>query len=330
MKNPAANSATLLEIRDLSLTIGAAQPLRDIRLKIEKGRSLGIVGESGSGKSLTSLSIMGLQPDRARLAGEIQWKGRNLLQLDSESRTRLRGKEIAMIFQDPMSSLNPSYTVGFQIDEVLRLRLGIHDASERRSRGLALLREVGIPAPEERWQAYPHQLSGGMSQRVCIAMALAGEPELLIADEPTTALDVTVQQQILLLLRRLMKERGMSLIFVTHDLAVAMKVCDDIAVFYAGETVETDTAARILENPRHPYTAALMRSRPGFGQNVRTRLASIGGAVPQSTEQIVGCSFAARCEKVSEACRNQKPPVRGDSSTFVRCVLPDLNMMNKE
>jgi oligopeptide/dipeptide ABC transporter ATP-binding protein len=313
----------LLEIRDLSLSIGDAHPLREVRLKLEKGRSLGIVGESGSGKSLTSLSIMGLQPDRALLKGKIFWKGQDLLQLDLAQRSALRGKEIAMIFQDPMSSLNPSYTVGFQIDEVLRLRLGIRDASDRLRRGLALLREVGIPAPEERWRAYPHQLSGGMSQRVCIAMALAGEPELLIADEPTTALDVTVQQQILLLLRRLMKERGMSLIFVTHDLAVAAKVCDDISVFYAGETVETGTAQRILENPRHPYTAALLRSRPGFGQNVRTRLASIGGAVPQSTEKIVGCSFAARCEKVSESCLRQKPPVYEDSFSFVRCVLYD-------
>lgn len=330
MSTPPIAPATLLEIRDLSLTIGAAQPLRDIRLKLEKGRSLGIVGESGSGKSLTALSITGLQPDRARLVGEICWKGKNLLKLGSEKRSALRGKEVAMIFQDPMSSLNPSYTVGFQIDEVLRLRLGIRDKGDRLKRGLALLREVGIPAPEERWHAYPHQLSGGMSQRVCIAMALAGEPELLIADEPTTALDVTVQQQILLLLRRLMKERGMSLIFVTHDLAVAMKVCDDIAVFYAGETVETDTAAKILENPRHPYTAALTRSRPGFGQIARTRLASIGGAVPQSIEQIVGCSFAARCERVSELCRRQKPPVRGDSSVFVRCILQDSNVMKKE
>jgi dipeptide transport system ATP-binding protein len=314
---------SLLEIRDLSLSIGEAHPLREVRLKLEKGRSLGIVGESGSGKSLTSLSIMGLQPDRARLNGKIFWKGQDLLQLDLAQRSALRGKEIAMIFQDPMSSLNPSYTVGFQIEEVLRLRLGIQNAGDRLQRGLALLREVGIPAPEERWRAYPHQLSGGMSQRVCIAMALAGEPELLIADEPTTALDVTVQQQILLLLRRLMKERGMSLIFVTHDLAVAAKVCDDISVFYAGETVETGTAQRILENPRHPYTAALLRSRPGFGQNVRTRLASIGGAVPQSTERIAGCSFAPRCEKVSESCLQQKPPVYEDSLSFVRCVIYD-------
>jgi dipeptide transport system ATP-binding protein len=322
--------ATLLEIRDLSLSIGDAHPLRDVRLKIDKSRSLGIVGESGSGKSLTSLSIMGLQPNRAVLNGKILWKGQDLLQLNSARRAALRGNEIAMIFQDPMSSLNPSYTVGFQIDEVLRLRLGIRDASDRLQRGLSLLREVGIPAPEERWHAYPHQLSGGMSQRVCIAMALAGEPELLIADEPTTALDVTVQQQILLLLRRLMKERGMSLIFVTHDLAVAMKVCDDISVFYAGETVETDTATRILENPRHPYTAALMRSRPGFGQNARTRLASIGGAVPQSTEKILGCSFAARCEKVSESCLRQKPPVYEDSLSLVRCVLYEQSKLGVE
>ncbi len=326
---------TLLEIRSLSLRIGAAEPIRDVRLKVEKGRSVGIVGESGSGKSLTALSIMGLQPERAELSGEILWQGKNVLQMEAAQHESLRGRKIAMIFQDPMSSLNPSYTVGFQIEEVLRLRLGMQDTRMRHARGLSLLREVGIPAAEERWNSYPHQLSGGMSQRVCIAMALAGEPELLIADEPTTALDVTVQQQILVLLRRLMKERGMSLIFVTHDLAVAMKVCDDIAVFYAGETVETDSAKSVLEHPRHPYTAALIRSRPGFGQNVRTRLASIGGSVPQSTEKIVGCSFASRCEKVFAACRRQKPVAiatsnDGSLAAFVRCGLFDPNVSSKE
>lgn len=323
---------TLLEVRDLSLRIGSAQPLRDVQFQLEKGRSIGIVGESGSGKSLTSLAIMGLLPEKAQVSGQIIWKNQNLLKLDSAKHASFRGREIAMIFQDPMSSLNPSYTVGFQIDEVLRLRLGLTSSVARRERGLSLLREVGIPAPEERWQAYPHQLSGGMSQRICIAMALAGEPELLIADEPTTALDVTVQSQILTLLRRLMNDRGMSMIFVTHDLAVAMKVCDEIAVFYAGETVESDSANRILENPRHPYTSALIKSRPGFGQGVRSRLASIGGSVPLSSEKILGCSFAPRCEKVFDACRTVKPQLMRSATdqfdranAMVRCGLYDKN-----
>lgn len=326
----------MLEIRGLSLEIHGARPLREIDLVLQKGKSLGVVGESGSGKSLTALSIMGLLPNGFIARGHASWKGRDLLTLTESQYRAIRGREIAMIFQDPMSSLNPSFTVGFQIDEVLKIKMGIGDSKTRRARGLSLLKEVGIPAPEERWSSYPHQLSGGMSQRVSIAMALASEPELLIADEPTTALDVTVQAQILELLRSLIQERNMSMIFVTHDLAVAAKVCDEIAVFYAGVAVEQGPSEMVFETPRHPYTQALLRARPtktqvaapslgalrGTSDGRRPRLAAIPGSVPRSTEQIVGCVFASRCEKVMEACRTMKPAVKAvakDQKT--RCLL---------
>lgn len=326
----------MLEIRGLSLEIHGARPLREIDLVLQKGKSLGVVGESGSGKSLTALSIMGLLPNGSIARGHASWKGRDLLTLTESQYRAIRGREIAMIFQDPMSSLNPSFTVGFQIDEVLKIKMGIGDSKTRRARGLSLLKEVGIPAPEERWSSYPHQLSGGMSQRVSIAMALASEPELLIADEPTTALDVTVQAQILELLRSLIQERNMSMIFVTHDLAVAAKVCDEIAVFYAGVAVEQGPSKMVFETPRHPYTQALLRARPtktqvaapsldplrGASDGRRPRLAAIPGSVPRSTEQIVGCVFASRCEKVMEACRTMRPAVKAvakDQKT--RCLL---------
>ncbi len=316
----------MLDIRGLTLDIHGARPLREIDLVLKKGKSLGVVGESGSGKSLTALSIMGLLPNGAVAQGQALWKGRDLLALTEDQYRTIRGREIAMIFQDPMSSLNPSFTVGFQIDEVLKIKMGIRNAAERRARGLSLLKEVGIPAPEERWNSYPHQMSGGMSQRVSIAMALASEPELLIADEPTTALDVTVQAQILELLRRLIHERHMSMIFVTHDLAVAAKVCDEIAVFYAGVAVEQGPSEMVFETPRHPYTQALLRARPtkiqASSEGRRPRLAAIPGSVPRSTEQIAGCVFASRCEKVMESCFTKRPPVaEGANSRKSRCLL---------
>lgn len=314
-----------LEVQNLKIQFGAGTPVRDADFSIEPGQAVGVVGESGSGKSLTALAIMGLLPAQAKVSGRILWNGHDLLQAVPRVRQEIRGREIAMIFQDPMSSLNPSFTVGFQIDEVLRLRLGMKDKQARRDRGLALLAEVGIPAPVERWSAYPHQLSGGMSQRVGIAMALAGEPKLLIADEPTTALDVTVQMQILELLARLKRTHAMSLLFVTHDLAVARRVSDDIVVFYAGRTVERAPSEQLLLNPHHPYTQALLRARPQPGEAARSRLTSIEGLVPRATESIPGCVFASRCEKVFDRCRREIPPrYRGERPTdFVSCFLLD-------
>lgn len=321
------NSNAKLEIKQLEIRFGAGTPVRDASFTIESGQSVGVVGESGSGKSLTSLAIMGLLPKHATVSGEILWNGKDLLKASAGERKEIRGREIAMIFQDPMSSLNPSFTVGFQIDEVLRLRLGMKGQDSRRERGLQLLGEVGIPAPAERWNAYPHQLSGGMSQRVSIAMALAGEPHLLIADEPTTALDVTVQMQILELLAGLKRKRGMSLFFVTHDLAVASKVCDDVVVFYAGRTIERASAEKLLVSPQHPYTQALLRARPQPGDSARARLASIEGSVPRATEVIRGCVFASRCEKVFDRCRSEIPPRyrsndgQNQSQAFASCFL---------
>ncbi|CAN5530821.1 ATP-binding cassette domain-containing protein [soil metagenome] len=318
-----------LEIRNLAIEFGAGTPVRDADLVIEPGQAVGVVGESGSGKSLTSLAIMGLLPDHAKVSGEILWNGQDLLKASPSVRREIRGREIAMIFQDPMSSLNPSFTVGFQIDEVLKFRLGMRDAQVRRERGLQLLGEVGIPAPSERWGSYPHQLSGGMSQRVSIAMALAGEPKLLIADEPTTALDVTVQMQILELLSGLKEKHGMSLLFITHDLAVASRVCDDIVVFYAGRTVERASADQLLSNPRHPYTQALLRARPQPGDAARSRLKVIEGTVPRATEIIPGCVFASRCEKVFDRCRKEVPPryatgsSAGGALDYASCFLLD-------
>lgn len=319
------NEAAKLEIRNLAIRFGSGLPVREVNLTIQPGEAVGVVGESGSGKSLTSLAIMGLLPANAIVSGEILWRGQDLLKASNSVRREIRGREIAMIFQDPMSSLNPSFTVGFQIDEVLKFRLGMRNASARRERGLQLLSEVGISAPQDRWLSHPHQLSGGMSQRVCIAMALAAEPKLLIADEPTTALDVTVQMQILELLARLKKTRGMSLLFVTHDLAVASHVCDDISVFYAGRTVERANSARLLSEPQHPYTRALLGARPRPGDPARTRLKSIEGTVPRATEVISGCVFSSRCEKVFDRCLREVPPRYEADGTqnFASCFLLD-------
>ena len=315
-----------LEVRNLSIRFAAGTPVRNASIAIESGQSVGVVGESGSGKSLTALAIMGLLPASADVHGEILWEGRNLLKMSPSDRRTVRGKEIAMVFQDPMSSLNPSFTVGFQIDEVLRLRLGLSGRDARRERGLQLLNEVGIPAPAERWNAYPHQLSGGMSQRVNIAMALAGQPKLLIADEPTTALDVTVQMQILELLEKLKVSHQMSLLFVTHDLAVASRVCDDVVVFYAGRTIERQTAEKLLTRPEHPYSQALLRARPRPGESARAKLQSIEGTVPRADDIIPGCVFASRCEKVFDRCRKEIPlrfRIGARPSDFASCFLLD-------
>lgn len=301
----------MLEIENLELNIHGATPLRDINLRVEEAQSVGIVGESGSGKSLTALSVMGLFPEGAKPSGRVLWRGENLLAATASRYRQIRGKEISMIFQDPMSALNPSYTIGYQIDEALHFKTAYKTIkkAERKKEGLELLSEVGISAPEERWNAYPHQISGGMAQRVSIAMALASHPKLLIADEPTTALDVTVQAQILSLLRKIILERKMAMMFVTHDLAVAKKICDKINVFYAGMTVETGSTCEVLENAQHPYTQALLRARPS-GRNLteKKELYAIPGHVPAAREKIKGCVFANRCESVMPKCWETVPP----------------------
>ena len=305
----------MLRIRDLTVSFGIPPVLlhavRGVDLEVGNGEILGLVGESGSGKSLTCLSIMRLLDPNAVLKGRIEFKGQDILQLDEPGMTRMRGREIAMIFQDAMGSLNPVQTIGKQIREALRLdpaSAGGSASNGRRtkSEAIRLLREVGIPEPGQRLREYPHQLSGGMNQRALIAMMLAGNPSLLIADEPTTALDVTIQAQILRLLRDLRDQRGMSIILVTHDLGVVAETCDRVAVMYCGRVVETGTVDEVFTAPRHPYTRGLLNSRPRIDREVKT-LEPIEGVVPSLAAMPSGCAFQPRCPRATEECGRTQP-----------------------
>ncbi|KFE66424.1 ABC transporter ATP-binding protein [Hyalangium minutum] len=311
-------SEPLLEVRGLktrfSLEGGPVLAVDDVSFSIPPGGTLGVVGESGCGKSVTALSIMRLVPDPPGrvVGGEIRFKGKNLLALSEPEMRRIRGHHLSMIFQEPMTSLNPVYTVGEQIGEVARLHQGL-DRKKAKERAVEMLRQVGIPAPEQRVDAYPHQLSGGMRQRVMIAMALACNPELVIADEPTTALDVTIQAQILDLLKRLQAERGMAVMLITHDLGVVAESCDAVVVMYAGRVVEQASVRTLFRQPAHPYTAGLLRSIPSFhavqsGEG-RERLKTIPGMVPSLRRLPTGCRFRDRCERALEVCARVDPPL---------------------
>ena len=281
-----------------------------VSLEVARGRTLGIVGESGCGKSVLSLSVMRLVAHPGRIAaGRVLFEGRDLLSLSSAAMRGLRGRDIAMIFQEPMTSLNPVHSVGFQITEGIRAHAPRLSARELRARGIEALRRVRIPAPERRFDEFPHQLSGGMRQRVMIAMALACAPKLLIADEPTTALDVTVQAQILDLLRELQAETGMAIILITHDLGVVAEMADEVAVMYAGRVVERAAASALFEDPQHPYTLGLLGSIPRLDEE-RDRLLAIQGAVPPPFALPQGCRFHPRCPFAIEACRAAPPPLR--------------------
>ncbi|MEL6207036.1 MAG: ABC transporter ATP-binding protein [Pseudomonadota bacterium] len=308
----AAHATPLLEIRDLRVGFETADGSRivvavdGVSLQVPAGGTLGLVGESGSGKSVTCLSVLRLLAERGRiLDGEILFGGRDLLTLGHDELQALRGGEIAMIFQDPMSSLNPVKRVGWQIAEALMIHqgLGLKPAEDQ---AVALLAEVGIPEPKLRARAFPHQLSGGMCQRVMIAMALACRPKLLIADEPTTALDVTIQAQILRLIGKLAEDTDTAVILVTHDLGVVAEVADDVAVMYAGRVVETAPVAEIFADPRHPYTDGLLGSLPSRSARGR-RLPMISGAVPAPEDYPPGCRFAPRCQRSSVLCRTTQP-----------------------
>lgn len=271
----------LLEIENLNIKIdtlrGTLHAIDNVSLHVEKGETLGVVGESGSGKSLTSLSVIGLLPTVANVtADKLQFNGHDLLTMPERQKRKLRGSKISMIFQDPMTSLNPSFTVGYQLNEVMAIHQG-GSRKERRKKSIELLDRVGIPHPEARLNVYPHQLSGGMCQRVMIATAIACQPDLLIADEPTTALDVTIQKQILDLLRDLQKERGMAMILITHDIGVVAQMSNRIAVMYAGKVVETGDARQVLHDPQHRYTKALLACLPSMDKNqkAKVRLPSI-------------------------------------------------------
>jgi peptide/nickel transport system ATP-binding protein/oligopeptide transport system ATP-binding protein len=281
-----------------------------VSLEVPRGRTLGIVGESGCGKSVLSLSIMRLLSHPGRIAaGRVLMEGRDLASLSAAAMRDVRGRDIAMIFQEPMTSLNPVHTVGFQITEAIRAHEPSASASELRERGIAALKRVRMPSPERRFDEYPHQLSGGMRQRVMIAMALSCSPKLLIADEPTTALDVTVQAQILDLLRDLQAETGMSIILITHDLGVVAEMADEVAVMYAGRVVERTAAKALFEDPQHPYTLGLLGSIPRLDEE-RERLLAITGAVPPPFALPKGCRFNPRCPFAEEACRAEVPPLR--------------------
>lgn len=274
--------------------------------KIRSGSTLGIVGESGSGKSFLALSLMQLLPDIGQiLSGRVIFNEQNILNYSEKQMQKIRGKNLAMIFQDPMTSLNPVYTIGDQIAEVFAIHLQT-TKKESRSLALEMLKKVHINSPEKRLDEYPHQLSGGMRQRVMIAIALACKPKLLIADEPTTALDVTIQAQILALMNQLQQEQGTAIILITHDLGVVAETCDDVAIMYAGKIVEKAKTKEIFDQPKHPYTQGLLAASPRIGQK-KSRLYSISGTVPALTNVPVGCRFQARCPLVTDVCKQSEP-----------------------
>ncbi|WP_127959863.1 dipeptide ABC transporter ATP-binding protein [Serratia microhaemolytica] len=315
----------LLEVEQLSVHFGdETAPFRAvdrISYTIEQGQVVGIVGESGSGKSVSSLAIMGLidYPGRV-MAEKLQFNGHDLRSISEKQRSQLVGAEVAMIFQDPMTSLNPCYSVGYQIMEALKVHQGGSRRS-RRQRAIELLTQVGIPDPASRLDVYPHQLSGGMSQRVMIAMAIACQPKLLIADEPTTALDVTIQAQIIELLLELQQRENMALLLITHDLALVAEAAQHIIVMYAGQVVEAGSAAEIFQAPRHPYTQALLRALPEFATD-KSRLASLPGVVPGKYDRPQGCLLNPRCPYAGQRCRVEEPALINLSGRLVKCHTP--------
>lgn len=300
---------------------GRVQAVDDVSYELFPGETLGIVGESGCGKSITALAVMRLlsSPPASVNAREVRFMGQNLMDLSEREMRAIRGHKLAMIFQDPMTSLNPVMSVGAQICEPLILHLSLSKA-QAKAKAIDILRRVQIPEPERRFNEYPHQLSGGMRQRVMIAIAIACDPQVLIADEPTTALDVTIQAQILMLLAQLGSRLGMGMVLITHDLGVVSEMCDRVVVMYAGRKVEESTAAQLFENPLHPYTKGLLNSMPKLNEGESTRLQDIPGTVPSLLEMPAGCRFAPRCSLAMEKCRTAAPPLeRMDNGQVVAC-----------
>ncbi len=304
-------TAPLLQVQDLHVTFrtgrGTVFAVDGVDFSVSQGEVLGLVGESGSGKSVTLRAIPRLLPATATVAGRVLWRGEDLLTTDEKLRA-IRGGQIAMVFQEPMSALNPVLSIGLQIDEVLTAH-GTMERAARRARAIELLGLVGIASAAQRLEQYPHEFSGGMRQRAMIAIALAAQPALLLADEPTTALDVTIQDQILKLLLRLVRDLGMALVLVTHDLGVVAETCDRVAVMYAGRLCETGPVENVFAHPRHAYTDALLRSMPGDGA-VREMLLTIPGMPPRIDAVVAGCAFAPRCGYVEAACETARPPLR--------------------
>ena len=324
----------LLDVDDLRVGFdteaGLVHAVDGVSLAIEAGRTLGLVGESGCGKSVTASSILRLVPSPPGriLGGAIRFAGTDILQMPSQDLSTIRGKEISMIFQDPMTSLNPVFTIERQLGEVLRLRFGLQ-GEEARHRSVEMLQTVGIAEPEARLTSYPHELSGGMKQRVMIAMALLCEPKLLIADEPTTALDVTIQSQILYLIKDLQQRTGASVLFITHDMGVIAEMCDEVAVMYAGRIVELGEVVHLFERSEHPYTKGLLRSIPRKGLSRKSELPTIEGVVPSLIDPPEGCRFAERCWRRTELsaaeqkrCLTEAPTLDRKEQSLAACHFP--------
>lgn len=317
--------APFVDVRNLRVTFtGGKKPVEAVNgvdLQVRRGEVVALIGESGSGKSVTLRSLLRLHPPgRSRIEGVMRVGEHNVLELGTQDLADYRGKVASMIFQEPLLALDPVYSVGAQIIEAIRRHESVSEV-QARQRALELFERVRIPSPERRLQAYPHEMSGGMRQRAMIALALACKPQLLLADEPTTALDATVQIQILLLLRELQRELGLSVIFVTHDIGAAVEVADRIAVMYAGRIVEEGDAATLLRAPRHPYTLALLKSRASGALPKGTRLETIAGSPPDLTALPLGCAFADRCRMVQDVCKTDRPEVRWLAAGHsVRCV----------
>ncbi len=316
--------APLLEVRNLRVEFptrrGTLLALDDINFDIAPGEVLGVVGESGAGKSLTGAAIIGLLEPPGRIAGgEIRLNGQRIDNLPYEQMRALRGRRIGAIFQDPLTSLNPLYTIGRQLTETIQTHLPV-SAEEARARAIRLLQETGIPAAEERLEQYPHQFSGGMRQRVVISLALAAEPQLIVADEPTTALDVSIQAQIISLLKRLCKQHGAAVMLVTHDMGVIAETCDRVAVMYAGRICEVGPVHDVIHQPAHPYTSGLMGSIPAM-DDTRERLLQIDGAMPRLNAIPAGCAFNPRCPKVMDRCRRERPELVDAGLTRAACWL---------
>ena len=318
------DTTPLLEVRHLRVEFptrrGTLLALDDVSFDIAPGEILGVVGESGAGKSLTGAAIIGLLDPPGRVAGgEIRLAGQRIDNLGTDAMRQIRGRRIGAIFQDPLTSLNPLYTVGQQLIETIQVHLQL-GAAQARQRAIALLQETGIPAPEQRIDQYPHQFSGGMRQRVVIALALAAQPELIVADEPTTALDVSIQAQIISLLKKLTKEHGAAVMLITHDMGVIAEACDRVAVMYAGRVVEIGPVADVIHRPAHPYTAGLMGAIPSMVVD-RARLMQIDGAMPRLNAIPTGCAFNPRCPQVLARCTQDRPELMDAGSSRAACWL---------
>ncbi len=323
------STTPLLEVKNLVVEFptrrGTLRALDHVSFAIAPGEILGVVGESGAGKSLTGAAIIGLLEPPGRIAGgEIRLQGQRIDGLGADAMRRIRGKRIGAIFQDPLTSLNPLFTVGQQLVETIRAHLPLSER-EARERAIRLLADTGIPAPEARFGQYPHQFSGGMRQRVVIALALAAEPELIVADEPTTALDVSIQAQIIALLRRLAREHGTAVMLVTHDMGVIAETCDRVAVLYAGRVAEIGPVAEVIHRPSHPYTRGLMGSIPAMDAEgiYRDELLQIDGAMPRLNAMPTGCAFHPRCPQANERCTRERPELLAAGATRAACWLVD-------